>query len=250
VRGIVRNGLRPAPSKSLVSLRVDQDVLEWFRSQGSGCQTRINTVPRAFRDASIRQSLLDASSTRNVATMKVLNCIAATALVFATSSGATTPSPYVGQESREIRSLSRSDVADLLAGKGIGYAKAAELNGYPGPAHVLEMASKLGLSPEQRARTQAVFERMQASAKDLGAQLVEAERALDASFRNHDVTPESLTQAIGRVAEIDGKLRNVHLSAHLEQTRILAPEQVALYAKLRGYASDKGDRQGHHQGHK
>ena len=52
VRGIVRKGLMPAPSKSLVSLRVDQDVLAWFKSQGTGYQTRINAVLRAFRDAS------------------------------------------------------------------------------------------------------------------------------------------------------------------------------------------------------
>lgn len=52
VRGIVRKGLQPAPSKTLVSLRVDQDVLEWFKSQGAGYQTRINAVLRAFRDAS------------------------------------------------------------------------------------------------------------------------------------------------------------------------------------------------------
>lgn len=52
MRGIVRKGLQPAPSKALVSLRVDKDVLEWFKSQGSGYQTRINAVLRAFRDAS------------------------------------------------------------------------------------------------------------------------------------------------------------------------------------------------------
>ena len=52
VRGIVRRGLKPAPSKSLVSLRLDQDVLEWFKAQGSGYQTRMNAVLRAFRDAS------------------------------------------------------------------------------------------------------------------------------------------------------------------------------------------------------
>jgi uncharacterized protein (DUF4415 family) len=52
VRGIVRQGLKPLPSKSLVSLRVDQDVLAWFRAQGPGYQTRINSVLRAFRDAS------------------------------------------------------------------------------------------------------------------------------------------------------------------------------------------------------
>ena len=52
VRGIVRRGLKPAPSKSLVSLRLDQDVLEWFKAQGTRYQTRMNAVLRAFRDAS------------------------------------------------------------------------------------------------------------------------------------------------------------------------------------------------------
>jgi uncharacterized protein (DUF4415 family) len=53
VRGIVRKGLQPLPSKALVSLRLDQDVLEWFKAQGTGYQTRINSVLRAFRDASV-----------------------------------------------------------------------------------------------------------------------------------------------------------------------------------------------------
>ena len=53
VRGIVRRGLHPLPSKASISLRVDQDVLEWFKAQGAGYQTRINTVLRAFRDASV-----------------------------------------------------------------------------------------------------------------------------------------------------------------------------------------------------
>ena len=53
VRGIVRRGLQPLPPKSSISLRLDQDVLEWFKAQGSGYQTRINSVLRAFRDASV-----------------------------------------------------------------------------------------------------------------------------------------------------------------------------------------------------
>jgi len=53
VRGMVRRGLQPMPPKAAVSLRVDQDVLEWFKAQGSGYQTRINSVLRAFRDASV-----------------------------------------------------------------------------------------------------------------------------------------------------------------------------------------------------
>jgi len=53
VRGLVRKGLKPLPAKASISLRVDQDVLDWFKAQGAGYQTRINTVLRAFRDASV-----------------------------------------------------------------------------------------------------------------------------------------------------------------------------------------------------
>ena len=53
VRGLVRKGLTPLPSKASISLRVDHAVLEWFKAEGAGYQTRINTVLRAFRDASV-----------------------------------------------------------------------------------------------------------------------------------------------------------------------------------------------------
>ena len=53
VRGVVRRGLQLQAPKSAISLRVDQDVLEWFKIQGAGYQTRINAVLRAFRDASV-----------------------------------------------------------------------------------------------------------------------------------------------------------------------------------------------------
>lgn len=53
VKGVVRRGLEPTPTKASISLRVDQDVLEWFKAQGPGYQTRINMVLRAYRDASV-----------------------------------------------------------------------------------------------------------------------------------------------------------------------------------------------------
>ncbi len=53
VRGVVRRGLKSVPRKTAISLRVEDDVLEWFKAQGSGYQTRINAVLRAFRDASL-----------------------------------------------------------------------------------------------------------------------------------------------------------------------------------------------------
>ena len=53
VRGMVRKGLKMQPAKASISLRVDQDVLEWFKAQGAGYQTRINAVLKAYKDASV-----------------------------------------------------------------------------------------------------------------------------------------------------------------------------------------------------
>ncbi len=51
VNGIVRRGLKVVPPKASVSLRIDADVLDWFRASGSGYQTKINAVLRAFKEA-------------------------------------------------------------------------------------------------------------------------------------------------------------------------------------------------------
>ena len=115
----------------------------------------------------------------------VLTCL----LLTGAAAWAASESPYSGQQAREIKALSSAEVQDLLAGKGMGLAKAAELNGYPGPAHVLELAAQLHLSREQEAQTQALHARMQAAAKASGTQLVEAEGELDAMFRSGTVTP-------------------------------------------------------------
>ena len=158
-------------------------------------------------------------------------------LLSACSTQHTSVSHYRGQEQREIKALSPTEVSDLLAGKGMGFAKAAELNGYPGPAHVLELAEPLQLSPLQRAETEALFERMNSQARRLGAQLVQAERELDASFRERRINAEFLAQQLEHVASLHAKIRNAHLHAHLEQARILSAEQTAKYVGLRGYAT-------------
>jgi uncharacterized protein (DUF4415 family) len=54
MRGVVRSGLKVIPPKASVSLRIDADVLEWFKAQGVGYQTRINAILRAYRDAAGR----------------------------------------------------------------------------------------------------------------------------------------------------------------------------------------------------
>jgi hypothetical protein len=59
------------------------------------------------------------------------------------SASAQSQSPYVGQELRQIKALSPQEISDFLSGKGLGLAKAAELNGYPGPARTIQPASRL-----------------------------------------------------------------------------------------------------------
>ena len=48
---------RPAKAaedrKEQIALRVDKEVLEWYRAQGAGWQTRMNAVLKAFRDATL-----------------------------------------------------------------------------------------------------------------------------------------------------------------------------------------------------
>jgi hypothetical protein len=146
-------------------------------------------------------------------------------------------SPYAGEETRGIKSLSDREVQDYLAGRGMGLAKAAELNHYPGPAHVLELADRLALSPEQKTRTQTLFKAMEARAKDLGKSLVEQEARLDRMFASREISREQLNSSLAGIAKLQGELRQAHLQAHLTQAEILTHEQIAKYFELRGYGS-------------
>jgi hypothetical protein len=147
-------------------------------------------------------------------------------------------SPYVGQETRQIKSLSAERVADLLAGRGAGYAKAAELNGVPGPAHVLEMKNGIALTTDQERHVRALFARMEREARKLGTRLVTLESELNDSFASAQLTPEGLQSRLAHLGQIESALRFVHLAAHLETLDILMVDQVRLYNRLRGYAAD------------
>ena len=151
------------------------------------------------------------------------------------SSAQEAPSPYRGQEGREIKALSVEEIDSLRAGDGMGLAKAAELNRYPGPSHVLQLAEALELSEEQRAQTQEAFDRMKEEAVALGFAIVEKERALDRMFRDRVIDREKLEVAVHEIANLQGKLRLAHLEAHLELESVLTPDQIARYIELRGY---------------
>jgi len=156
-------------------------------------------------------------------------------------------SPYAGEQNRPIKALSPSEIDDLRAGRGIGLAKAAELNGFPGPAHVLELADRLGLDPDQRAATQALVAQMKADAQRLGADLIAAEQALDRAFAHRQINDGALQTRLAEIARLQGELRYVHLRTHLSQAALLTPAQIRQYDVLRGYAD--GAATPHHRGH-
>ena len=160
--------------------------------------------------------------------------------------------PYAGLETPPIKALAPERAADLLAGRGAGYALAAELNHFPGPTHVLELASALGLQPEQERRVREVFSAMQREAQRYGKQLLDLEAELNQAFSAGTITPAELARLTGAIAAVEGRLRGTHLAAHLETKSSLTPEQVARYDRLRGYEAGAGDLSagegGHHTG--
>jgi Spy/CpxP family protein refolding chaperone len=158
-----------------------------------------------------------------------------TGMAAAVLAGCAGQSHYAGMESREIKALAPADIDGLRAGRGMSLALAAELNGYPGPLHVLELADRLSLTVQQRQATQDLFRRMQAQAVARGEELIASERVLDQLFARRTATPDALEAALKRVGEAQAAVRGVHLQAHLEQVRILTPEQVSRYNVLRGY---------------
>jgi Spy/CpxP family protein refolding chaperone len=164
------------------------------------------------------------------------------------------PSPYVGFETRDVKTLSPERIEGLKRGAGLSYALAAELNGYPGPMHVLELAEQLKLDPEQKSRTQAIFDRMRRDARTAGEALIAAEAHLDRLFALRQVTVERVEAQTAVAAAQEARLRATHLMAHVAMMDVLRPEQLESYDRLRGYVSDApgatnpggGTHNGHH----
>ncbi len=145
-------------------------------------------------------------------------------------------SKYAGQQSRAIKSLSAEDIAELKRGGGWGLAKAAELNGVPGPIHLLEMKDKIDLNESQRSAINAIYRRMKSRAILHGERLIDLERRLEGGFRNRTITDALLRDSLSAIAETKKELRYVHLAAHIETLKILTEKQVDTYNTLRGYS--------------
>ena len=161
-------------------------------------------------------------------------------LVAVRLAAAPAPSPYAGESTRTIKALSEAEISGLTAGRGLGLARAAELNSYPGPMHVLDLADELQLTPAQRADLDRVVEAMRSAAIALGRQVIDREAELDRLFAGRTATPESVAAATAAIGELQGRLRATHLNAHVATARVLTAAQITQYNRLRGYpAADR-----------
>jgi Spy/CpxP family protein refolding chaperone len=147
-------------------------------------------------------------------------------------------SPYAGMQGRAIKSLSNADIEELRRGGGWGLALPAELNGMPGPAHLLELKEQIPLVPDQVVAIQKLFDDMKKAAIPVGARLIEAESAIDAAFSAGAVDEAALRRLLADAEQARTELRFIHLSQHSRTVALLEPKQIGRYNVLRGYADD------------
>ena len=145
-------------------------------------------------------------------------------------------SNYVGQENWTLKSLSPDDIAELRRGGGWGLAKAAELNGVPGPAHLLELKDDIPLDVLQIAAITEIFERMKTQAILQGETLIALEQELELHFQNQTITDAILLSSLDAIAATRRDLRYIHLATHLKTPEILSVDQIARYNALWGYS--------------
>lgn len=174
---------------------------------------------------------------RWIATMTMLGMFTALGTLARVGWAQESHSPYAHQGSTELKTLSQQEVDDLRNGAGMGLARAAETNQYPGPKHVIELADSLALSDEQRRAVEEIFGAMQGRARELGRRILDAEKALDAAFAGGQQTDTALAAAVAEIARLQGELRTVHLQAHLATRELLTRHQIQEYDRLRGYGS-------------
>lgn len=185
--------------------------------------------------------------------MNNLFLISVVLLIFSSpsSAGDIKESPYAGEEMREIKVLSTEDIDGYLKGEGMGFAKAAELNHYPGPRHVLDMAGELNLSIEQRTAIEEIYKGMHTEAVSLGKKVIEEERRLDTLFAGREIDEGILHKLVMEIGRLFGELRIAHLKAHLKTASVLTSEQIDRYDDLRGYSGTKGKpSHEHHRSHR
>ncbi len=147
-------------------------------------------------------------------------------------------SPYIDLKTRDIKALSDEAIQEYANGSGMSLALSAELNMYPGPRHVLDLADVMNLDAEQIARVEAIGDAMTADAVRIGARIVDLERALDRAFSNQTIDSTRLASLTNEIGRLQGELRFVHLTAHVAVTEVLSHTQIEQYETHRGYSGN------------
>jgi Spy/CpxP family protein refolding chaperone len=159
----------------------------------------------------------------------------AAALLAAAPESLATDSPYAGEQQRGIKALAPEEIEGLAEGHGMGLSMAAELNHYPGPRHVLDLADDMGLNAAQRGQAAALYAEVQRETTAIGRAILVDEQALDALFASGSAQLGAVDALVERIAERRGQLRFIHLAAHVKMRQALTEEQIARYDALRGY---------------
>ena len=169
--------------------------------------------------------------------LMLISCLILPITLLAESGSIPSVSTYAGQEKQNIKSLTASDIEELQRGGGWGLAKAAELNGVPGPAHLLELKDKVPLTTDQIEKITQIYSAMQADAIGQGVKLIELEKGLEFHFQDRSITDAILRDYLAKIAHVRMTLRYIHLATHLLTPEILTEEQISTYNQLRGYDS-------------
>jgi Spy/CpxP family protein refolding chaperone len=171
--------------------------------------------------------------------------LVAVLLAAASAAPAAEQQPYAGLHERPISAMSAEEIDALTNGLGFSQALAAELNGYPGPRHVLDLADQLGLDDEREAVISALFDEMKVEAIAAGQAVLTAEADFDALFHEGGPSEDEVMSAAEEIGRLRGILRGIHLRYHLQTTALLTPHQIALYNAARGYAGGGAAHGGH-----
>ncbi|MEN8204977.1 MAG: hypothetical protein ABFS24_03080 [Pseudomonadota bacterium] len=159
------------------------------------------------------------------------------------------------REGTGIPALPEKQMAAYLDGRAMWMASVAELNHYPDPRQVLELAAKLELSAEQQQATMKLYDETRPEAIRLGKQLVEQEQRLNRVFAWGQASGKNIRQVVTDIGALKAKLRLTHLLAHISTRELLTEDQVKRYDELQGYGEttgESGNRMGcnamHHHG--
>lgn len=146
----------------------------------------------------------------------------------------------------QMKGLSEEGIRGLINGEGLGVARIAELNHFPGPRHVLDIADKLQLSDTQLKETRKVYAGMHKEAVRLGKMIIAREEELENSFARNDIDSNKWKTIVMEIARLEGELRVTHIRAHLAMKGILSPDQISNYDLLKGYGPGTREVSPHH----